>query len=176
MTQIKRLCFTQFTALLLFGLLLTTQTHAETRGNTHTRDAASNKAFDFTLKASSDKQFSRPHDIVLSPDKKLLYVADNGNDRIVVLDAHTLQTKGAFGQAELREPHDVAFDPQGQLLVADTGNNRIAVFSIDAYTGTLSQSLRGRIRRPEGVAVSADGHIYATGAASANLVAFKRRG
>ena len=37
----------------------------------------------------SEEIFSEPHDIVLSPDGRQLFVADNGNDRIVLLDAQT---------------------------------------------------------------------------------------
>jgi len=39
--------------------------------------------------AVSEEFLSEPHDIVLSPDGQQIYVADNGNDRVVVLDAQS---------------------------------------------------------------------------------------
>ena len=73
----------------------------------------------FALEAASDTRYARPHDIVLSPDGRALYVADNGNHRIAVLDPVTLEERGSFGDGEVREPHDVAFDRDGHLLVLE---------------------------------------------------------
>ncbi len=127
----------------------------------------------FELIASSGETYAKPHDIVLSPDGKLLYVADNDNDRIAVLDAQSLKELGIFAQDEVSAPHDVVFDSQGRLLVADTGNSRIAIYEVDGTKGRLVGSLQGRIRRPEGVAVHQDGRVFATGAASNNLVVYR---
>jgi YVTN family beta-propeller protein len=125
------------------------------------------------MRAASAETYAKPHDIVLSPDGSLLYVADNDNNRIVVLDARTLKELGVFAQGEVSAPHDVAFDPQGRLLVADTGNSRIAIYEVDRASGRLVGSLQGRIRRPEGVAVHKDGRVFATGAGSNNLVVYR---
>jgi len=127
---------------------------------------------EFTLIAASAENLAKPHDIVLSPDGKLLFVADNDNDRIAVLDAETLAEVGIIGDGELSAPHDVVFDQQGRLLVADTRNHRIASYDIDGTEGRLVGSLEGRIRTPEGVAVHSDGRVFATGASSGNLVVY----
>ncbi|NCF26923.1 MAG: beta-propeller fold lactonase family protein [Gammaproteobacteria bacterium] len=127
---------------------------------------------EFRLVATSAENLAKPHDIVLSPDGKHLFVADNENDRIVVLNAATLAEVGMFGNDELAAPHDVAFDGQGRLLVADTRNHRIAIYAINGADGQLAGSLQGRIRAPEGVGVHADGRVFATGAGSGNLVVF----
>jgi YVTN family beta-propeller protein len=129
-------------------------------------------ALEFALMAVSAEDFGEPHDIVLSPDGTRLYVADNGNDRIVVLDAANLKALGVFANGEVSGPHDVVFDGRGRLLVADTHNHRIAVFEVDGTGGRLVGSITGRIRAPEGVAVHADGRVFATGARSGNLVVF----
>ena len=134
---------------------------------------ASAESFHYRLEAVSTGGYARPHDIVLSPDGKHLFVADNGNHRIAVLDSETLEEIGSFGEGEVREPHDVVFDREGRLLVADTVNSRIAVFAISGVAGQLTGDLRGGIRRPEGVAVHGDGRVYATGAASNNLVVYQ---
>lgn len=127
----------------------------------------------FEMVAASAESYAKPHDIVLSPNGKLLYVADNDNDRIAVLDAQSLKELGVFAQGEVAAPHDVVFDAQGRLLVADTGNSRIAIYEVDRANGRLVGSLQGRIRRPEGVAVHKDGRVFATGAASNNLVVYR---
>ncbi len=127
----------------------------------------------FVLEAASDTHYAHPHDIVLSPDGRALYVADNGNHRVAVLDPVTLEERGSFGHGEVREPHDVAFDRDGRLLVADTGNSRIAIYTVDGTSARLVGSLSERLRRPEGVAAHPDGRVFATGAGSGNLVVYR---
>jgi len=130
-------------------------------------------AFDLEFVAASDDLFDQPHDIVLSPDRRFLYVSDNGHDRIAVLDANTLALLGTFGGDDVASPHDVVFDPAGRLLVADTGNSRIAIFAVDGANGKLVGELRGGFSRPEGVTVHPSGRVYATGSSSNNIVAFE---
>lgn len=127
---------------------------------------------EFTLMAASAENLDTPHDIVLSADGALLYVADNDNDRIVVLAAQSLKEIGTFGEGQLAAPHDVVFDAEGRLLVADTRNDRIAIYEVDGARGRLVGSIEGRIRAPEGVGVHPDGRVFATGAGSGNLVVF----
>ncbi len=127
----------------------------------------------FVLEAASDTRYAHPHDIVLSPDGRALYVADNGNHRVAVLDPVTLEERGSFGHGEVREPHDVTFDRDGRLLVADTGNSRIAIYTVDGTSARLVGSLSERLRRPEGVAAHPDGRVFATGAGSGNLVVYR---
>ena len=103
-----------------------------------------------SLIKSSNREFSEPHDIVLSPDGSLLFVADNGNDRIVVLDAFTLERRATLGEGLVAAPHDVCFDSDGRLLVADTGNNRIAVLELKDLSASLVGEMSERILSPEG--------------------------
>jgi sugar lactone lactonase YvrE len=115
---------------------------------------------------ASDDSFSRPHDLVLSPDRRFLYVADVGNNVVKVLDPDTLKTVGAIGRGDLDSPHDVTFDREGRLLVADSGNDRIVVFRVDGAKGTRVAIHGKHQASPEGVAVSDDGRIYVTNAGS----------
>ena len=117
-----------------------------------------------TIVAESDRDFSQPHDLVLSPDGDFLYVADVGNDRIKVLDPTTLATLGTFAAGQLSGPHDVAFDRRGRLLVADTHNHRIAIYEVDGASGVFVGAIGDPLRKPEGVDVAADGTIYVTSA------------
>lgn len=134
--------------------------------------AAQAQAFRLTFEAHSAAEFSQPHDITLSPDQRYLYVADNNNDRIAVLDSSTLALLGSFAEGEVSEPHDVVFDAAGRLLVADTGNSRLAIYEVAGEKGKFVGEIRGGFSRPEGVAVHPNGRVYVTGAGSGNIVAF----
>jgi len=127
----------------------------------------------FELIAASPATLAKPHDIKLSPDGKTLFVADNGNDRIVVLDAVDLSVSQVLAEGVVSEPHDVDFDKHGRMLVADTGNNRIAIFDLTPTGATLVTELTENIRRPEGVAVHADGRVFACGTSSGNLAVYE---
>lgn len=128
----------------------------------------------FELQASSAESYAHPHDIVLHADGKRLYVADNGNNRIAILDAYSLHQLDTFAEGEVSEPHDVVFDQAGRLLIADTGNSRIAIYELSGQDGTLVGSINKHLSRPEGVTVSSDGRILATGARSNNLVVYQK--
>jgi YVTN family beta-propeller protein len=121
---------------------------------------------------TSDTTFFRPHDLVLSPDRRLLYVTDMGNDVVKVLDPNTLAVVGTIGAGELNSPHDAVFDSDGRLYVADTGNDRIAVFSVQGESGFLLHSLRRDLSGPEGVDFDVHGKLYVTNASGDNLVVF----
>ena len=130
-------------------------------------------ALELDFVAASPQLYAEPHDVVLAPDARYLYVADNNNHRIAVLDPDSLELLGTFGEGEVGAPHDVAFDAKGRLLVADTNNSRIAIYQVSGFEAELIGELHGAIRRPEGVAVHPNGRVYATGASSGNIAAFE---
>ncbi|MEE8500654.1 MAG: NHL repeat-containing protein [Kiloniellales bacterium] len=123
--------------------------------------------------AASDTSFSRPHDLVLSPDGRHLFVADVGNDAIKVLHPDTLATLWVIGRGELRGPHDVAFDAKGRLLVADTRNDRIAIYALSGQEGVLVGAYAKELASPEGVAVGPEGTIYVSNARTHDLLAIR---
>lgn len=129
-------------------------------------------ALELTYIDASSEEYAVPHDITLSPDRKRLFVADNNNDRVAVLDATSLKLLFSFGENILGSPHDVEFDHKGRLLVADTNNSRIAYFQVSDNKARFTGELRGQFRRPEGVAVHPDGRIYVTGASSDDIEVF----
>jgi len=136
---------------------------------THTQAVA----YELVYEAHSAQKFARPHDITLSSDQRYLYVADNNNDRIAVLDPASLALLGSFAEGEVSEPHDVVFQSDGRLLVADTGNSRIAVYQVSGAKGQWVGEYTGDFYRPEGVAAHPNGRIYVTGAGSNNIVALE---
>ncbi len=128
------------------------------------------QAFELSFEAHSPSVFAQPHDITLSPDQRYLYVADNNNDRIAVLEPISLAVVGSFANGEVSEPHDVVFQADGKLLVADTGNSRIAIYDVTGAKGRLVGEIKGEFTRPEGVGIHPNGRIYVTGAGSGNIV------
>ena len=53
---------------------------------------------------------------------------------------------GAAVKAQLRQPHSIAFDPQGRLLICDIGNNRVR--RVDLRTGVIETWLGTGERKP----------------------------
>lgn len=129
-------------------------------------------AFDAEFLTASTVDLDNPHDVKLSPDGRWLFVSDAGNDRVVILDADSLEMVGHFGADHQDGTHDVDFDEAGRLLVADTHNHRVAIYRLDGATGTLVGELSEGIRKPEGVLAGPGGRIYATGAGTDNLVVY----
>lgn len=87
-----------------------------------------------------DAGLDTPDAIALGPDG-LLYVTDQGNHRIVVLEApgpaapegHVVRVLGGRGRAPGRfeDPEDIVFTRGGQLVIADGGNGRLQVLERD---------------------------------------------
>ncbi|MBX3469194.1 MAG: NHL repeat-containing protein [Planctomycetes bacterium] len=84
-----------------------------------------------------------PDDVLVGPDG-LVYVSDQRNDRIVVLDAAgsfvRALGKSGSGPGELRRPEDIAFGPDGALWVADSLNYRLQ--ALDPVTGAARRVVR----------------------------------
>lgn len=122
----------------------------------------------YVLVRSSEPVLARPHDVVLSPDKRYLFVADLGNDAVTVLDPESLVVVGRIGADELSSPHDVAFDTRGRLLVADSGNDRIAIYELSGMEGRLVETIDG-LCSPEGV-TAADDDLYVANVCTHDVV------
>ena len=80
---------------------------------------------------------------------------------------------GPAAKAQLRQPHSIAFDPQGRLLICDIGNNRIrrvdlATGLIDTWAGTGEKKpavdgapLAGTpLNGPRAVDIDPQGNLY----------------
>ena len=86
-------------------------------------------------RGSSYLEFEMPLGAAIHPDNKRLYVADQFNDRVQILnpDLTFYSSFGSYGNGdgEFRHPTDVAFDSTGNMYVADLDNNRIQVFTAE---------------------------------------------
>jgi DNA-binding beta-propeller fold protein YncE len=104
-------------------------------------------------------------------DKNRIYVADAGNNRVVVLEASTesgeVELVPRFAIGGLSEPYDVAFSDGGTpfrpdddlLYVADTGKNRVVAVRLDPAGARIVATLGdlgsgpGRFAGPMAIAV-----------------------
>jgi DNA-binding beta-propeller fold protein YncE len=130
-----------------------------------------------------------PGGAAVDTENRFLYVADTGNDQVMVFDAdnykllrkigkdghkHTLTDPGTFSL-----PTNVALDSDRNLYVTDTLNNRVEIF--DAAGEFLSEFGKagdgpGFFQRPKGIAVDCDSHIWVVDAAQSRVQVFDRQG
>jgi DNA-binding beta-propeller fold protein YncE len=99
--------------------------------------------------ALSAQIFAFPQGIALDPGATRVYVADDDNNRVVVLDPQSLAMVAQLGTAgtgpgQFENPYDVAVDDHqpNQLYVADNQNNRVDVFDAStlAFLGTFGSA------------------------------------
>jgi DNA-binding beta-propeller fold protein YncE len=107
------------------------------------RIAANGKVSVYGRPGSVFGQLWGPHSAALDPRGQMLYVADQGNNRITCYKFATGEPFG--GITYLKAPSGVAFDPEGMLWIADTGNGRL--LRVDVASGRPSAYRE----RPEGV-------------------------
>ncbi|UVI28305.1 YIP1 family protein [Paenibacillus spongiae] len=80
--------------------------------------------------------FATPQDLFVGPDDRI-YVADTGNNRIVVMDeqlrmTRVIETFENGGKPDaFKQPEGVFVDGKGRIYVADTQNRRIVVLHKD---------------------------------------------
>ena len=98
--------------------------------------------------AATDAALNMPHEIQFDRVGHL-YIVERDSHAVRRVDATTgiISTVAGTGEAgfsgdggpataaELRQPHSIAFDPQGRLLICDIGNHRIR--RVDPTTGII---------------------------------------
>ena len=97
---------------------------------------------------ATDAALNMPHEIQFDQDGHL-YIVERDSHTVRRVDATTgiISTVAGTGEAgfsgdggpataaQLRQPHSIAFDPQGRLLICDIGNHRIR--RVDSTTGII---------------------------------------
>ena len=125
---------------------------------TSTIAGSGRKGYDGDQGRALDAALNMPHEIQFDRAGNL-YIAERDNHAIRRVDARTgiistLAGTGTAGfsgdggpasQAELRQPHAIALDPEGRLLICDVGNHRLrrvdlANGRIETFAGTGERS------------------------------------
>jgi DNA-binding beta-propeller fold protein YncE len=130
-------------------------------------------------KGKEQMQFESPTGVGVNPDGKLVYIADTGNDRIVILDnaLEYVRKFGGRGTSEgfLTSPSDVAVRSDGVVFVTDTGNNRIEYYTPHGtYLGQFGNTGQASelLSAPTFIVMTATDSIYVTDAGSERIVEF----
>ena len=112
-------------------------------------------------------QFDRPSAIAYNKTNRKLYVSDEWNHRVQVLNTdftfHRSFGKRGSGNGDFDYPGGIAFDLTGNMYVADLHNHRIQVFTADgAFLRTFGSKGDGpgQLNRPLGVTVSPTGVVF----------------
>ncbi|HOK41602.1 MAG TPA: NHL repeat-containing protein [bacterium] len=97
--------------------------------------------FNSSNASAGNSGLNKPHGIWYCNKSKTLWVADTGNNRVLVYSANSTTADTVFGQSDFNEtssgtsntkmngPRDVYFDfTNGKLYVSDYGNNRVLRF------------------------------------------------
>jgi sugar lactone lactonase YvrE len=97
--------------------------------------------FLFEVKAQgSERGLLRPSQVRYDPQHQEFYIADTGNDRIVILDRDGLFLFEFGGTELLRAPTDIAVDREGRIyaLCTFSGGRRVQIFDYNGeFIGTL---------------------------------------
>lgn len=119
-------------------------------------------------------QFNGPIGVAVAKDGKV-YVTDTYNDKIrVILPDGTVQTvaggatpgyQDGVGTAALFDtPSSIVINSKGELIIADTRNNAVRKINALGEVSTLiasdPQDREALLRRPAGLAITHDDHIY----------------
>jgi streptogramin lyase len=135
---------------------------------------------------ATDAALNMPHEIQFDGDGHL-YIVERDSHVVRRVDATTgtISTVAGTGEAgfsgdggpataaRLRQPHSIAFDPQGRLLICDIGNHRIrrvdpttGVIETWAGTGDREPTPNGAplagtpLNGPRAMALDPDGNLY----------------
>ena len=116
---------------------------------------------------SGPLQFVSPTAITVNPQTGKIYVSNQGDSRIQVLNSDLTYCSG-FGESgsnngQFWSPRGVSTDTEGNVYVADSANNRIQVFTADGvYLRQFGKEGEGEgeLRGPFGVAIDSHNLVY----------------
>ena len=124
-----------------------------------------------------------PTGLVVTPDLKRTYIADNANHRLLVRDnaSGRITPIGQAGRAvgQFQYPFQVARGPDGDVYVSEVIGARVQVLTAeDRWAGPIGSwgVELGQFYRPKGIAVAADGRIFVGDSTLCAVQVFDRRG
>ena len=119
------------------------------------------------MAGSDPLQFKLPISVRFNPKNGKLYVCEEGNHRIQILEIN-LTFHSTFGtqgnkNGEFANPAGVAFDSSGNVYIADFSNHRVQVFTPEGVFlrkfGTLGSG-PGQLNCPIGIALDRRDRVY----------------
>ena len=134
-------------------------------------------------RGSSPLQFNSPVGIGFSKKNGKLYLCDEGNYRIQILETnltyHSSFGYWGSGNGQLANPLDVAFDSSGNVYIAENYNHRIQVFTPEGKFirkfGSLGSG-PGQLNSPCGIAVDSSDMIYVADCNNHRICVFSPEG
>ena len=134
-------------------------------------------------KGSGSLQFNEVRDIAINISNNKVYVVDNINHRIQVLNPD-LTFSNTFGKrgrnkGEFSYPSAIACDGTGNVYVADSANNRIQVFT---STGKFLRMFgsrgegNGELKYPIGIALDVQDKVYVSESNNHRISVFTSEG
>ena len=135
-------------------------------------------------KGTGPLQFGDPKDIALNTHNKKVYVVDNKNNCIQVLNSD-LSFSNIFGgkrgskKGNFRYPWGVTCDNTGNVYVADGGNDRIQIFTASGeFVRKFGHygSGEGELHWPVGVAVDSRGMVFISDSSNHRISVFTTDG
>lgn len=133
----------------------------------------------------SDRQVANPYGVIIGPDGAL-YFCDLDNQRIRRFDLRTRQTRTIAGngqrgysgdggpavEASLNMPHEIRFDPAGNLYVVERDSHvvrridretqrisTVAGTGVPGFGGDGGPAARAQLRQPHSIAFDRDGQL-----------------
>ena len=132
---------------------------------------------------SGPLQFNQVRDIAINASNNKVYVVDNRNHRIQVLNSDLTfsNTFGKYGKnkGEFNFPWAIACDSTGNVYVADSGNNRIQVFTSTGKFLRMFGSCGegdGVLSYPIGIALDVQDKVYVSDSSNHRISIFTSKG
>ena len=120
---------------------------------------------------SGPNQLNAPHGVAIDGVNRRIYVADQGNHRVVAYNLKDGKQSAVYSDDQFQELSDIEIDPNGQVLALDAVASKI--FHIDPATSAVTSTpLENGFYRPRGFSVdpSSDFLVADTGGARVALV------
>ena len=115
---------------------------------------------------SGQLQFNYPMGVSFNPNNQKLYVCDQRNARLQVVNTdltyHSTISKKGTGNGEFQLTQDIAFNSNGDIYVTDCYNHRVQIFNQDGiFLRTLRNKQQGQtLQYPVSIAVDSSDTVY----------------